>query len=350
MHFAFLPPIQSSIILTYNIPSYCSSPYFQKIINSLNMSRSTIADSHFGVCATDFNFTSNSSLVNFHSHPLPTGSNLPEGQMASLDYDPAHACPGCQGYFEWEGEVKTAKRSCWGCGAWDEYRHQVEPIVEGMNVGGHMEVASTPELANLGHLVYQLNNKVAFLEQCLVQEEKKVVELEVINRELAVGYSHLMEFHVGPSEAALRAAATAFLLFLFRCKSVKFGCEESAPVSDGQFGEAFAGGIRSGSSSSSDRVPPLEPCSDGDNSSSSISPLSSSTGQSVVISSGGSLWAYLPPVSEGEEERAEVSAVEIEHLPEVEGTGEESSESSSVVSESGSGWWFSPERRFLPEL
>ena len=314
------------------------------------MSRSTIADSHFGVYATDYNFTSNSSLVNFHSHPLPTGSDLPEGQMASLDYDPAHAYPGCQGYSEWEGEVKTAKCSCWGCSAWDEYRYRVEPIVEGTNASGHMEVASTPELANLGHLVYQLNNKVAFLEQRLGQEEKKVAELEVINQELAVGYSHLMEFHVGPSEAALRAAATAFLPFLFRCKSVKFGCEESAPPSDGQFGEAFAGGVRSGSSSSSDRVPPLEPCSDGDSSSSSISPLSSSTGQSVVISGGGSLWAYLPPVSEGEEERSEVPTVEAEHVAEVEGSGEESPGSSSNVSESSLGWWFSPERRVLPEL
>ena len=45
------------------------------------------------------------------------------------------------------------KRSCWGCGARDEYHYQVEPIVEGTNAGGHMEVASTPELANLGHLV-----------------------------------------------------------------------------------------------------------------------------------------------------------------------------------------------------
>ena len=54
--------------------------------------------------------------------------------------------------------------------------------MEGTNTGGHMEVASTLELANLGHLVYQLNNKVAFLEQRLGQEEKKVVELEVIIR------------------------------------------------------------------------------------------------------------------------------------------------------------------------
>ena len=94
-----------------------------------------------------------------------------------MDYDPAHAYPGCQGYFEWEGEVKTAKCSCWGCRARDEYRYRVEPIVEGTNASGHVEVASTPELVNLGHLVYQLNNKVAFLEQRLGQEEKKVAEL-----------------------------------------------------------------------------------------------------------------------------------------------------------------------------
>ena len=102
------------------------------------MSHSTIADSHFGVYATDYNFTSNSSLVNFHSHPTPSSLDLPDGQMASLDYDLAHAYPGCQGYFEWEGEVKTAKHSCWGCGAQDEYRYWVEPIVEGTNAGGHM--------------------------------------------------------------------------------------------------------------------------------------------------------------------------------------------------------------------
>ena len=236
-----------------------------------------------------------------------------------------------------------------GCGARDEYRYRVEPIVEGTNAGGHMEVASTPELANLGHLVYQLNNKVAFLEQRLGQEEKKVADLEVINRELAVGFEHLMEFHVGPSETALRAAATTFLPFLFGCKSVEFGCKSSVPP-DGQSAEAFAGGVRSGSSSSSDRVPPLEPCSTGGSSSSSISPLSSSTGQSVVISGGGSLWAYLPPVSEGEEERAEVPTVETEHAAEVEGSGEESPGSSSNTSKSSLGWWFSPERRALPEL
>ena len=164
-----------------------------------------------------------------------------------------------------------------------------------------------------------------------------------------MGFEHLMEFHVGPSETALWAAATAFLPFLFGCKSVKFGCK-SSQASDGQFGEAFAGGVRSGGSSASDRVPPLKSCSSGDSSSSSISPPSSSTGESVVISGGGSLWAYLPPVSEGEEERTEVSSVKVEHMAEVERTGEESAGTSSNASESSTGWWFSPERRFLPEL
>ena len=167
--------------------------------------------------------------------------------------------------------------------------------MEGTNASGYLEATSTPELANLGHLVYQLNNKVAFLEQRLCSEEKKVADLEVINQELAVGYAHLMEFHLGPSEAALRVAASAFLPFLFGCKSVKFRCK-SSEVSDEQSGEAFVGGAGSRSSSSSDRVPPLIPCSNGDTSSSSISPLSSSSGESIVISDGGSLWAYLPLV------------------------------------------------------
>ena len=145
------------------------------------MSRDTIANSHFGVYATDFNFTHNNTLVRPHCHPNPIGHDLPEGQMNSLDYNPAHVYPGCQGTFEWEGEVKTAKRSCWGCGACDEYKYRVEPIVEGTNASGYMEVASTPELANLGHLVYQLNNKLAFFERRLIDEEKKVAELEVIN-------------------------------------------------------------------------------------------------------------------------------------------------------------------------
>ena len=51
-----------------------------------------------------------------------------------------------------------AKCSCWSCGAKDEYCYHVEPIVEGTNAGGYMNAASTPELANLGHLVYQPKN------------------------------------------------------------------------------------------------------------------------------------------------------------------------------------------------
>ena len=153
---------------------------------------------------------------------------------------------------------------------------------------------------------------------------------------------------MGPSETALQAAATAFLPFLFGCKSVEFGCKSST-ASDGQFGEAFAGGAQSGSSSSPSEVPPLIPCSGGDSSSSSVSPLSSSSGQSVVISGGGSLWVHLPPVREVEEERSEVSSVEVVHPPESEGSRGGSLGSSPNISESSSGWWFSPERRTLPE-
>ena len=68
-----------------------------------------------------------------------------------------------------------------GLWAKDEYCYQVEPIVEGTNAGGYMDAASTPKLANLGHLVYQLNNKLVFFECRLADEEKKVAELEVIN-------------------------------------------------------------------------------------------------------------------------------------------------------------------------
>ena len=96
--------------------------------------------------------------------------------------------------------------------------------------------------------------------------------------------------------------------------------------------------------------PPLVSCSSGDSSSSLISPLSSSSGESVVISSGGSLWVYLLPVREVEGNRAEVSSVKVDHSSGVEGSGEGSSRPSPDISESSSGWWFSPERRRLPEL
>ena len=153
LSFTTLTPINTSPLV-----------FSKKVINNINISCSTITDSHFGLYATDYNFTNNESLVWPHLHPTPVGHDLPDSQMNSLDYNPAHAFPGCQGYFEWEGEVKTAKRSCWGCGAKDEYRYRVEPIVGGTNAGCYMECASTLELANLGHLVYQLNNKVVFFE------------------------------------------------------------------------------------------------------------------------------------------------------------------------------------------
>ena len=55
-------------------------------------------------------------------------------------------------------------------------------------------------------------------------------------------------------------------------------------------------------------------------------------------------------VAEVEEMRAEVSAIEVVNSAEVESTGEGSSGPSPDVNESSSGWWFSPERRVLPEL
>ena len=72
-----------------------SSPFFQLIINHFVMSHVTISNSHFGHYATDHNFTSNTSLVKQHLHPIPVGSNLPKGQLHSLDYSLAHVDPNC---------------------------------------------------------------------------------------------------------------------------------------------------------------------------------------------------------------------------------------------------------------
>ena len=69
----------------------------------------------------------------------------------------------------------------------------------------------------------------------------------------------------------------------------------------------------------------------------SSSPVEDRSGRTLLV--GGS-----------EEERAEVSSVEVEHSAEVEGSGEGSSGPSPDISESSSGWWFSLERRVLLEL
>ena len=107
-----LSPHKSTIIL----------PLYQyNTNNNLNMSCVSVGGSFFGHYTTDFNYYNNASLVSGGFCPVAIGCDLMEGQMNSLDFLPAHASPTCQGFFEWEGEVKSAKRSCWGCGAEDVY-------------------------------------------------------------------------------------------------------------------------------------------------------------------------------------------------------------------------------------
>ena len=75
-------------------------------------------------------------------------------QINNIDFRPAHASDSCEGFFEWEGEIKSAKWSCWGCGAVDVYHYKVEPIVEGTTCGALLNAASTSELVQVKHMLY----------------------------------------------------------------------------------------------------------------------------------------------------------------------------------------------------
>ena len=171
--------------------------------NNLDMSCVSVSRSSFGHYTTNFNYYSNESLVSEDVCPVAIGCELIEGQMNSLDFTPAHASPTCQGFFEWEGEVKSAKRSCWGCGAEDVYHYKVEPIVEGTNCGAPLNAASTPELAQVKHMMYEQQNRLLSLEKELKDEKAKVAQLEVINQDMLAGIIHLITHHIGPTEKAL---------------------------------------------------------------------------------------------------------------------------------------------------
>ena len=242
--------------------------------------------------------------------------------MNSLDFLPAHASPSYQGFFEWEGEVKQAKWTCWGCGAEDVYHYKVEPIVEGTNCGAPLNAVLTPELAQVKHMLYEQNSCLLSMEKELKEEKAKVLQLEVNNRELSSGVAHLVLYHIGPTEKALRDITTSLLPFLFRCRSKEFGCKSSSPR-DGSFGEAFAGGAGSGHSSSSSSVPSLV----------SNSPISRGLEWLIVL-------------EEGENKRSTLLAFLVIHKEEVEEalSGGGRSSISSGGSEFG---WFSPEQRTL---
>ena len=83
------------------------------------------------------------------------------------------------------------------------YHYKVEPIVEGTNCGAPLNTVSTPELAQVKHMMYEQQNQLLSLEKELKEEKAKVLQLEVNNRDLSNGVAHLVLYHVGPTEKAL---------------------------------------------------------------------------------------------------------------------------------------------------
>ena len=244
-HF-FLPPSQVITILPL---------YHYNTSNNLHMSQVSVGNSSFGHYATNYNYYTNESLVSENVQPFAIGRELIDGQTNNINFHPTHAYDSCEGFFEWEGEVKTAKQSCWGCGAVDTYVYKVEPIVD--NCGAPLNTASTPELAQVKHMLYEQNNRLLVMEKELKEKKAKVAKLEVNEKDMAGGIIHLIEGHFGPSEKALRGVTTALLPLIFGCWSTVFGCGDSSVPSDGSFGNAFVGGAGSGGSSSSSSVPSL---------------------------------------------------------------------------------------------
>ena len=110
MHFAFLPinlllpsPLKSSTIL----PLYCYNTN-----NNLGMSCVSVGRSAFGHYAANYNYLNNESLVSEDVCPVVIGRELTNGQINNINFHPAHASDSCKGFFEWEGEIKSAKQSC----------------------------------------------------------------------------------------------------------------------------------------------------------------------------------------------------------------------------------------------
>ena len=194
--------------------------------------------------------------------------------------------------------------------------------MEGTNCGAPLNAVSTPELAQVKHMMYEQQSRLLTLEKELKEEKANVFQLEVNNRELSSRVAHLVLYHIGPTEKALRDIASSLLPFIFGCRSEEFRCKSSSP-GDGSFGKAFVGGAGSGGSSSSSSVPSLV----------SNSPISQ-----------GLEWLIVP--EEGTHKRPMLSAFPVINKAEVEeaSSGGRESSLSSGGSESG---WFSPERHSL---
>ena len=119
----------------------------------------------------------------------------------------------------------------------------MEPIVEGTNCGAPLNTVSTPKLVQVKHMMYEQQSHLLTLKKELKEEKAKVFQLEVNNWELSSRVTHLVLYHIGPTEKALRDITSSLLPFLFGCCSEEFRCKNSSP-GDSLFGEAFVGGVR----------------------------------------------------------------------------------------------------------
>jgi hypothetical protein len=263
---------------------------------------------------------------------------------------PVHIHPDCEGEFEWIPVSKEAVRSCYRCGGVDVFRYNVEPIVEGSDVGGFLHAASTPELAQLRYQFEQEKMKREEAEKEMKKLKNVVATLEVNFRTLGAAFGHVIEEHILPIEVALRGSAAALLPIIG-------GCSNSSE--DGSFG-VFEGVTRprnptpfpsnSPKSPESIRVIPGSPVPiiPFIESSSTTSISSSSSAVPSLISDDSpisvfseseakSLWTELNEWFQGRREGAEVSSVEENNQRSVEIVEGESGGGSDSGESSGSG-------------
>ena len=151
------------------------------------MSHASVGSSSFSHYATNYDYYNNKSLVSEDVCPVVIGRELIDGKINNINFHPTHTSDSCEGFFEWEGKIKSAKWSCWGCGAVDTCVYKVEPIVEGTNCGAPLNAASTPELAQVKHMLYEQNSCLLALEKELKEEKAKVAKLEVNEKDMAGG-------------------------------------------------------------------------------------------------------------------------------------------------------------------
>ena len=167
-------PFPSPLSFPIILPLYCYNS-----TNNLHMSQVSVGNFSFGHYVTNYDYYNNASLVSEDVCPVVIGRELINFQINDINFHPIHTSPTCGGFFEWEGEVKSAKQTCWGCGIIDIYHYKVEPILEGTNCGAPLNTASTLELVQVKHMLYEQNNQLMAMEKELKEEKIKVAKLEV---------------------------------------------------------------------------------------------------------------------------------------------------------------------------